>query len=823
MVLVKNAFFLSLLLACAATFALSGFDFNVDLPSFNPSNYGGIGGFSPDDFNLPTPYDVQLLSWKQISDASPEGITSAQLTAAPKEQAVLYFNPSTSTLSKLEVYGLSGSTISLLSSRSFQVSGKETETLAVRKVGAGLMVGAGDYVYNGSKTYPFLGTFTYASPTLSGPSLYSISPLTYGKLADLDSGDVTGDGIMDYVSAYDQRITGVFGITYHLTRIHVRSVSSQTSYQLDHDYVGGNSYGVRVGNFASTAGKEIAFIGKAGGQVDLYLLRVSGSNLTKVSEKSNLKTSTGKNISIVDATAADLDGDGYDELIIAGSYLARPGAFFPSSDMVQVYKYTASGWSRKAEYLSATADIAYNTLSGASDVDSNGKKEVITFGYGLYTLPNGNATFRNRLNIFTYDPANNRLVRLSKTDIEPYAPSSTNYYDPRGAALGDFDGDGKKDLAFAYRDVHYGNMKLAFYRIGQDLYPPNITLYSPYYSTYYANGTKFVQFNAYDNNGINMTTMRVRLTGPGGYDSGYKQGNVSYVTTKSMTMSLFLNFNLTPGNYTLRVEAKDRAGNLGNKTKTIRLIALPAAAPPAAPPEPPPAPPAEEPPAAPPAEPSPVETPPAEEPPVAIAPPATEPGDVLPDEIPPAAPNNTQIPAVVPSNTPTQPPVQPPAQPPVEQNNSIIITIPPVQPPTGNQQPPSAGAEASGQSKGEISQQTQAASAIGELEAKVAVAKTQGIDTAQPAKVLEDAKKLAQDGKYGEAVVEAQKGIAASDALLAQKQRPFNMLDWAPYILSAGILAMFAFAGLVLVGAFLLFGRKPAAPQAGQAKPEKKN
>ncbi len=732
-------------------------------------NPASVAEFMVDvDAFAPSPYGLELISTRSVG--SQVYLLDVARFTTDKDQLVAYGNFYDSNNSKVEVYGLSGNTLVLSASKNFNLFNSDTNLATARGVTRNGIVLTGS-LYPNNRRYGFLGFLSF-NGTTNGPTLMmpfssfpnqSITDFEYGPLVNYTN---------NYLLFIQERISSS-GRGGYRTIVAFKSFSPAAyyTYNFSTDYL--SYFGARIGHFRSSALRDAAFIGYSYPSSSLHLFAVEGGALTKVSTLSGVKTSTDKNIIASSVTKSDLDRDGKDEFIIAGAY-DRGGSFSNYSEVLQVYKYDAAGgvWERKAEFLNATPGSAEAIFVGIADVDSDNREEIVTVSRQRYRQGSVSLT-RARVNIFSYNSTTRRLNLLFNYDFQAPSPSDSNYYVPESAALGDFNNDSRKELAILYYDEGNREERLAVFKLGKDLISPSLTFYQPTNSTISGRSNLSVSFYAYDQVAVNPSSLKVKLTGPSGYDSGFKTGSTTGSTNQYRYLTVrFATSALSPGNYTLLAEATDAAGNRGQKTKSITLLSNTASS--ALAPDP-----------------SAVfasneSVPPIPEPVVNVTRDSAEDVittnetfDVLPDEStisevlanvsgsgnsttttapPPASSTNASVlpanSAASSSNDSTVPPLQ---------NTTNTISTVPFN--TTNNQTVTALVPATNSTTGRL---------ISELEIKISVARQQGKDVTDAQASLEQAKALDREGRLADAALEAQKGMTKVDQIL--KPQDYTLL-----------------------------------------------
>ncbi|MES2643920.1 MAG: MopE-related protein [Myxococcota bacterium] len=278
-------------------------------------------------------------------------------------------------------------------------------------------------VYNGSGS----GIITVAARTLTGGSTYD----TFGH-SIAAAGDVTGDGYADLLVGIPVYASpGVGRMTYY--RGTSSSIaSSGTSISAPSPYVSSpivtgigdvnaDGYGdIAVGSsvYSSYTGITYIYLGSASGPSALADTTLTGGSTSYY---------FGKDV----APAGDTNGDGYDDVVV-GAY-----AYSSSTGRVYLHRGSASG-------LSSTAT---STLTGPSGSDY--------FGYALAPAGDTNGDGYDDVFIGAYGAGTGGTVTLYRGGTSGLGASATTTHTPGVAGYafgkvvvsGDFDGDGRPDLA----------------------------------------------------------------------------------------------------------------------------------------------------------------------------------------------------------------------------------------------------------------------------------------------------------------------------------------------------------------------------------------
>ena len=307
------------------------------------------------------------------------------------------------------------------------------------------------------KAYLYLGSAAGLSATASWTKTGEAAGDYFGSSA-ASAGDVNGDG-------YDDIIAGAYGsndgsndagkaYVYLGSAAGLRTSASWTATgESAYDYFGkslastgdvnGDGYGdIIVGAHGNdiggnNAGKAYAYLGSASG------LRMSTS-WTVIGEVS--VDYFGKSV----ASAGDVNGDGYDDLIV-GAYGNDDGGF--DGGKAYVYLGSASGLSTTATWTAA-GDAAYDyfgsSVASAGDVNGDGYDDLIIGAYGNDDGGSdaGKAYIYQNLDLWTLE-----VVKWTAAGDVAY-----DHFGKSVASAGDVNGDGYDDAVVgAYQNDAGGN------------------------------------------------------------------------------------------------------------------------------------------------------------------------------------------------------------------------------------------------------------------------------------------------------------------------------------------------------------------------------
>ncbi len=309
------------------------------------------------------------------------------------------------------------------------------------------------------KNHPILLKLKYTSSGISKPAAPESLPnleLEGKMVIDADAGYFTSTKnavalMLREYNQYDQKVISFYAKAGSSGYLYTFETEGGTFPDYDANKV-------KFGNFATYPGNETAValseipspspdmlsIGK------LYLFRLEGSTLSKISEKS-LTTSTGKLVGVSSLANADIDSDGYDELIVSGRHCQKSTSPHSCTDAVLVYKYKATGWQLVGESLNSTGYKA--VVSQAIDTDNDGDKEIVS----LIRV----SSKEYAATVFEFDPESVQMQKTSSKDLE----IDESFWEFRSASIADYDGDGGYELAFSHRSAN--GPTLALYSLTQ--------------------------------------------------------------------------------------------------------------------------------------------------------------------------------------------------------------------------------------------------------------------------------------------------------------------------------------------------------------------
>jgi RHS repeat-associated protein len=241
-------------------------------------------------------------------------------------------------------------------------------------------------------------------------------------------GDLDGDGRADLV------VGNVNGNTISLFR-NTSTAAGSVNFAAKVDYaVGGSPYSISIGDLDGDGKADLAVTNYNSSIVSLF--RNTSTGMGSVSFAAKVDYTTGANpISI---SIGDLDGDGKVDLAVT-NYTGNTISILLNTSVTGSVSFAA-----KVDYATGTNPRSVSI----GDLDGDGKSDLAVANYGSHSL----SMFRNTSTVGSvgYDA---KVDYVTGTNTNPYSVS-----------IGDFDGDGKADLAAA----NYGNatMSVILHSIG---------------------------------------------------------------------------------------------------------------------------------------------------------------------------------------------------------------------------------------------------------------------------------------------------------------------------------------------------------------------
>ena len=322
----------------------------------------------------------------------------------------------------------------------------------------------GYYKPNTSSTAQYYGTLQYSSGAMNTPAKASLLFDTSVKdrtVQALSAGDIFGSSSQETLIIFKESQP----MKVSRSLLYIPNGSSHYQYEFPKF----TSVSVAVGDFYPAAGNEIAVVGNGYNDESwLYLLKVEGNAIAKLSSRT-LDVEEGQEADFYYPAAADLDGDGYDDLLLAGKQKPSGTNSAVSTSLFHIYKYATSGWALKNSYVFNDMLNHSSVYSiGVTDVDLDGKDEIVVANDYDYWA-GGTSCHNLKVSMFEYEPSKPAPTLFSTSTIG----SSSQCITPNGAVIADFDGNGRKELALAHYDG--SDNVIALYSLGYSAPANNTT------------------------------------------------------------------------------------------------------------------------------------------------------------------------------------------------------------------------------------------------------------------------------------------------------------------------------------------------------------
>ena len=264
--------------------------------------------------------------------------------------------------------------------------------------------------------------------SLSTNSFASALNLTTGKgpwgvaIADLD-----GDGKLDIVvSNGNDGSISVFRNTSSSGSITAGSFAARVDFLTGSG--GGGGYGIAIADFDGDGKPDVAVTNRNSSTISVFRNTSSSGSVTFAA---HVDFSTGgAGVLPYGIAAADVDGDGKVDLVVANS----------GTDSLAIFRNTSTSGSIDISSFGARVDIAASGTPIAvviADINGDGKPEIVSANTSDSTL----SVFQN----------NSTSGSISSGSFAAGVDFKLNS-EPESIALGDFNGDGRSDIAAANRN-----------------------------------------------------------------------------------------------------------------------------------------------------------------------------------------------------------------------------------------------------------------------------------------------------------------------------------------------------------------------------------
>jgi hypothetical protein len=290
------------------------------------------------------------------------------------------------------------------------------------------------FVFNGSATGITSGSSATASTTLTGSGNFGISTAS--------AGDVNGDGYSDVIVGSSNTSSA-----YTYTGSPDGSTSTNTLSILG--TLAGDRFALSVSSAGDINGDGysdviVGTIGYSGGALNgaAYIYLGSATGLSAGSPI--ILTPGSYEVGWDVASAGDIDGDGYGDILVGAKYTTVSGGI--DQGEVYVYRGNSSGVPTLAATLTGLAqeDVFGFSVSTAGDINGDGYSDIIIGAPGVSTVNSlGGATY-----IYMggpYDNASSSFPSFA-TPVTLNGPNVNAAFGVSVASAGDVNGDGYSDV-----------------------------------------------------------------------------------------------------------------------------------------------------------------------------------------------------------------------------------------------------------------------------------------------------------------------------------------------------------------------------------------
>ena len=271
----------------------------------------------------------------------------------------------------------------------------------------------------GYSQYPFLpgynnSAYVAGSTSFSAKVQFTSGTNPYGVAI----GDIDGDGKADMVAA---NVTDNTISVYRNTSTSGSITTSSFAAKVDFA-VGVSPYTVAIGDLDGDGKLDIAVANNTGNSISVLRNTASSGSITTSSLAAKVDFATGVNP--MHLAIGDLDKDGKPELVSANYYSGTVSVLHNTSSTGSI---TSASFATKVDF--ATASHPYSIAIG--DLDGDGKPEMAVSNQGA-----------NSVSIFRNTSTQGAITSASFATKFDYSTASNPY----SVAIGDIDGDGKPDL-----------------------------------------------------------------------------------------------------------------------------------------------------------------------------------------------------------------------------------------------------------------------------------------------------------------------------------------------------------------------------------------